>query len=161
MPNRLRVTDRAPGYAIAELVLRYGLVLVIAWIGAMKFTDYEAKGIQPLVDHSPLMSWMYQVITVSHFSKLLGLVELTTAALILMRPLSARACTVGSLMAIVMFLVTLTFLFSTPGWEPTLGGFPALSAGVGQFLLKDVVLLGAAMWSFAESRHASQRALGT
>ena len=50
-----------------------------------------------------------------------------------------------------MFLTTLSFLFSTPGWEPTLGGFPALSASVGQFLIKDVVLLGAAIWSFGEA----------
>jgi len=45
--------------AVGSLVLRYGLVLVIGWIGLMKFTEYEAKGIQPLVAHSPLMSWMY------------------------------------------------------------------------------------------------------
>jgi len=50
-----------------------------------------------------------------------------------------------------MFLAILSFLFSTPGWEPTLGGFPALSLGVGEFLIKDVVLLGAAMWSLAEA----------
>ncbi len=143
---------------IARPVLRYGLVLVIAWIGAMKFTDYEAKGIQPLVAHSPLMSWMYQLLSVTAFSKLLGVVELVIAALIASRSLSARACEVGSGLAVVMFLVTLTFLFSTPGWEPSLGGFPALSAGVGQFLLKDVVLLGAALWSFAESRQASRLA---
>jgi uncharacterized membrane protein YkgB len=50
-----------------------------------------------------------------------------------------------------MFLTTLSFVFSTPGWEPSLGGFPALSALPGQFLLKDVVLLGAAIWSLGES----------
>ena len=144
---------------IAGPVLRYGLVLVIAWIGAMKFTEYEAKGIQPLVAHSPLMSWMYQLLSVTAFSKLLGLVELAIAALIASRPLSVRACEVGSGMAVVMFFVTLTFLFSTPGWEPSLGGFPALSAAVGQFLLKDVVLFGAALWSFAESRQALRRSL--
>ena len=137
---------------IAELVLRYGLVLVIAWIGCMKFTEYEAKGIQPLVAHSPLMSWLYQFLSVTGVAKLLGIVELAIAALIASRPLSARACELGSGMAMLMFLTTLTFLFSTPGWEPTLGGFPALSAAVGQFLLKDVVLFGAAMWSFAEAR---------
>lgn len=32
--------------------LRYGLVLVLMWIGAMKFTTYEATGIHPLVAHS-------------------------------------------------------------------------------------------------------------
>jgi uncharacterized membrane protein YkgB len=50
-----------------------------------------------------------------------------------------------------MFLTTLSFLLSTPGWEPSLGGFPALSRAVGQFLLKDVVLLGAAIWSLGEA----------
>jgi uncharacterized membrane protein YkgB len=50
-----------------------------------------------------------------------------------------------------MFLSTLSFLFSTPGWEASLGGFPAVSAFPGQLLLKDVVLLGAAMWSCGEA----------
>jgi len=50
-----------------------------------------------------------------------------------------------------MFLTTLSFLFSTPGWEPSLGGFPALSGDVGEFLIKDVVLLGAALWSLSEA----------
>jgi reactive chlorine resistance protein C len=37
-----------------------------------------------------------------------------------------------------------------PGWEASLGGFPALSDLPGQFLLKDIVLLGAAVWSLRE-----------
>ena len=75
------------------------------------------------------------------------IVELCSASLISLRHWSARACTIGSAVAVLMFLTTLSFLFSTPGWEPNLGGFPALSGAVGQFLIKDVVLLGAALWS--------------
>lgn len=44
------------------------------------------------------------------------------------------------------FLVTVSFLFTAPVTEPSLGGFPALSVVPGQFLLKDVVLLGAAIF---------------
>jgi reactive chlorine resistance protein C len=33
---------------LGSRVLRYGLALVISWIGMMKFTGYEANGIQPL-----------------------------------------------------------------------------------------------------------------
>ena len=40
-------------------IVRYGLALVLGWIGALKFTAYEAKGIEPLVSHSPLTSWAY------------------------------------------------------------------------------------------------------
>lgn len=135
---------------IGARVLRYGLVLVIGWIGAMKFTGVEAQAIQPLVAHSPLMGWMYRFLTVQQFSNGLGVVEITVALLIAVRALSAKACALGSAVAIVMFLTTLTFLFSTPGWDPSLGGFPALSGSVGGFLIKDVVLLGAAIWSLGE-----------
>jgi len=137
--------------ALGSHVLRYGLALVIGWIGMMKFTGYEAKGIQPLVANSPLLGWMYHLWTVQQFSDGLGIVEVGIAVLILLRPWSRRACLVGSAFAVLMFLTTLSFLFSTPGWEPSLGGFPALSALPGQFLLKDIVLLGAALWSFGET----------
>jgi len=62
----------------------------------------------------------------------------------------------GSAAAVIMFLTTLSFLFSTPGWEPSLGGFPSLSALPGQFLLKDWVLLGAALWALGEAWTASR-----
>src|SRR4030081_242890 len=76
--------------ALGSLVLRYGLVLVIGWIGLMKFTEYEAKGIQPLVAHSPLMSWMYGFLTVRAFSNALGVVEVAIAILIGLRHWSAK-----------------------------------------------------------------------
>jgi len=146
------VVERSPGLeAAGHLILRYGLVLVVAWIGAMKFTAYEAAGIQPLVANSPFMGWMYRFLSVRLFSNLLGIVEIAIAVMIAVRPWSARVATLGSAMAVMMFLTTLSFLFSTPGWEPSLGGFPALSVVPGQFLLKDVVLLGAAVWSLGEA----------
>jgi reactive chlorine resistance protein C len=140
----------------AAYLLRYGLVLVIAWIGFMKFTAYEAAGIQPLVAHSPLMSWVYALFSERAFSALLGVVEVGIAAMIGLRSVSATVSAIGSGLAVVMFLTTLTFLVSTPGWEPSLGGFPALSALPGQFLLKDVVLLGASVWSLGESLQAME-----
>jgi reactive chlorine resistance protein C len=134
--------------------VRYGLVLVLLWIGGMKFTAYEAEGISAFVSNSPLMSWAYQLLSKGQFSVILGTVELLTAVLIAARPFSARLSAVGSALAVGMFLTTLTFLFSTPGViEPSLG-FPALSAVPGQFLIKDVVLLGAALWTAGEALRA-------
>jgi len=136
--------------AAGEFVLRYGLVLILCWIGAMKFTAYEAEGIKPLVANSPFMGWMYRFMGLQTVSNLFGVVEIAVAALIASRPVSPRACALGSALATGMFLTTLTFLFSTPGWEPSLGGFPALS-GAGGFLVKDLILLGAAVWSLGEA----------
>jgi uncharacterized membrane protein YkgB len=132
-------------------LIRYGLVLVLGWIGAMKFTGYEAEAIQPLVANSPFMSWVYSIWSIQEFSNLLGATEIAIAFMIALRPFSAKVSALGSGLAVMMFLTTLSFLFSTPGWEPSLGGFPALSVVPGQFLLKDVVLLGAAVWSLGDS----------
>jgi reactive chlorine resistance protein C len=137
--------------AAGAFILRYGLVLELVWFGSMKFTEYEAKGISPLVAHSPLMGWMYDFMSVRSFAIGLGVFEISAAILIGLRHWSARASSLDSAAAVLMFLTTLSFLFSTPGWEPSLGGFPALSSSVGPFLIKDVVLLGAAIWSFGEA----------
>lgn len=131
-------------------LIRYGLVLVLGWIGAMKFTAYEAEGIKNLVETSPLMSWMYKVLSLQATSNIIGVAELVAALLIAIRPLSAKLSAIGSVMAVFTFLTTLTFLFSLPGWEKSLGGFPALS-GSGGFLLKDVVLLGASLFTLGDS----------
>lgn len=131
-------------------VIRYGLVLVLGWIGLMKFTAYEAAGIQPLISSSPLMSWMYRLMSVREASSFIGVVEVTSALLIAIRPLSAKASAIGNTIAVMTFLTTISFLFTLPGWEKSLGGFPALS-GSGGFLLKDVILLGAALWCLGDS----------
>ncbi len=136
--------------ALGAFLLRYGLVLVLGWIGAMKFTAYEAEGIKPLVETSPFMSWMYKFLSIQATSNLFGFAEITAAVLIAIRPISAKLSAIGSVLAVLTFLATLTFLFSLPGWEKSLGGFPALS-GSGGFLLKDVVLLGAALFTLGES----------
>jgi uncharacterized membrane protein YkgB len=93
----------------------------------MKFTAYEAHGIQPLVANSPFLSWTYQLFSVQAFSYVLGIVEIATALMIAVRPLSAKVAAIRSGIGVVMFLTTISFLFSTPGWEASLGGFPALA----------------------------------
>lgn len=133
-----------------EFLIRYGLVIVLGWIGAMKFTAYEAEGIKTLVETSPFMSWMYKVFSLQVTSNIIGVAEIIAATLIAIRPLSAKLSAVGSVLAVCTFLATLTFLFSLPGWEKSLGGFPALS-GSGGFLLKDLVLLGAALFTLGDS----------
>jgi uncharacterized membrane protein YkgB len=78
-------------------------------------------------------------------------VEIVIGLLVALRPVWPLGSAIGSGLAVGMFLTTLTFLITTPGWEPSLDGFPALSAPVGQFLLKDVVLLGAAVYTAGEA----------
>jgi uncharacterized membrane protein YkgB len=145
-------------HALGTFMTRYGLVVVFAWIGAMKFTAYEANGIQPLVANSPLMSWLYNIFSVQAFSNWLGVLEVTIAVMIAARPVSVRISAAGSALAAVLFVGTLSFMLSTPPvWEASLGGFPALSVAPGQFLLKDLALLGASIWTLGEALTSMRR----
>jgi reactive chlorine resistance protein C len=68
--------------AVGIAISRYGLVLVLLLIGLLKFTAAEAAGIQPLIAHSPFMSWMYAVFGVRGVSNLIGTIEITVALLL-------------------------------------------------------------------------------
>src|SRR6516162_8600786 len=137
--------------AAGRELARYGLVVVVGWIGLMKFTAYEAEGISRYVANSPLMSWVYGFMSHRGFSAVLGVVELTVAILIAARPFAPRASAVGSALGVGMFL-------TTPGvWAADAGGFPALSGAPGQFLIKDLALLGISLWSLGESWKASEQ----
>lgn len=142
--------------ALGGHALRYGLVLILLWIGGMKFTAYEAEGIRPFIENSPLFAWTYPVFGVQGISNLLGVTEILVGLLIAARPWLPRVSAVGSLLAVGMFLSTLSFLVTTPGtWAAEVGGFPAISV-LGQFLIKDVALLAAAVWSFGEAARAAR-----
>ncbi|MGK8236515.1 YkgB family protein [Roseovarius sp. MS2] len=129
----------------------FGLAFVFAAIGLMKFTAYEAEAIQGLVASSPLLSWLYGVFSVRGLSAAIGVVEVSAAILLALRPWSARAGAAGAAVISATLITTVTFLFTAPGWEPSLGGFPFLSVVPGQFLIKDLPLLGIALWALGDA----------
>jgi uncharacterized membrane protein YkgB len=149
----MRANSRTSLETVGIHVSRYGLVIILLLIGVLKFTPGEAQAIQPLVVNSPLMFWLYRIFALQGVSNLIGLIEIVVALLIALRPLSARLSFVGSIGAIITFVLTVSFLFSTPGAFQFSHGFPLLG-DAGQFLIKDLVLLGASIWTAAEARKA-------
>ncbi len=140
--------------AIGAIILRCGLIVPLAWIGVQKFTADEANAIMPLITHQPLMSWLYDVLSVQTLSNAIGAVEIVAAILIAIKPLSPTASAVGSGIALLLFLSTISFLFTTPGIVSSLSlGLPVLT-DTGGFLIKDIALLGAAVWTLADALQA-------
>jgi reactive chlorine resistance protein C len=133
--------------ALGRIVLRYGLVALLLLWGSFKFFAFEAEAIRPLIENSPLVGWLYPLLGVQGTSSLIGVVEVGAALLICARPWRPAWSAVGSLIAAGTFLVTLTFLVTTPG-----AGSPA--SAWGGFLLKDIMLLGAALYTAAEALEA-------
>lgn len=133
-----------PGLAaVAIFVLRYSLVSIFLGFGLFKFTAYEAAAIAPLINNSPFFSWIGAVLGQQGGSNLIGTIEIAIAICIALRAPFPKVSALGSLMAAVALLGTLSFLFTTPGLDPK-----STDAG---FLVKDIVLLGAALWTAAEA----------
>jgi reactive chlorine resistance protein C len=165
---------------IGMAMLRLGLVIVLVWIGGLKFAKYEAEGIVPLVSQSPFMSFFYHYpapdyrqymnregeLNAAHrawhesngtyaFYHGLGIVIVLIGLLIALHPVLPQVATIGSCLLIFMACVTLSFLVTTPeAWVPALGdtthGFPYLS-GAGRLIVKDWIMLGAAVTTMADS----------
>jgi len=142
--------------AAAGVLLRYGLVLLILWIGVFKFTPTEAKAIEPLLANSPLLAWLLATAGVEGASRIIGTAEIVIATLLAVRAVWPRLSLAGSIGAIGMFLTTLSFLVTTPdSWRIVDGVL--VPVGGGFFILKDVVLLGAACWTAADALKAGWR----
>jgi uncharacterized membrane protein YkgB len=119
-------------------------VLFLVLFGALKWTSKEAQDIEAWVVHSPFIFWVYGLFGVQGGSEFIGVIELVIGALIAARPRWPKASAYGSLGAALMFLTTLSFLFTTPD----------VGEGAG-FLMKDLTLLGAALWTAGEALAAA------
>jgi uncharacterized membrane protein YkgB len=161
-------------------MLRLGLVVVLVWIGGLKFARYEADSIVPFVANSPLMSFFYRhpapeykaymnkegEMNPAHrawhetnntypFADGLGIVIVSIGVLIALGYAWPLAGAIGSALLVLMALTTLSFLITTPeAWVPALGdtahGFPYL-AGPGRLVIKDAIMLGGAFVTLADS----------
>jgi len=160
--------------------------VVLVWIGGLKVYQYEADGIAPFVANSPFMSFAYQrpageyrqhmnregeLIPANRewhesngtypFAYGLGAVIVAYGLMIALHPWLPQVAAVGSVLVSVMSLVTLSFLVTTPEcWVPALGspehGFPLLS-GAGRLVVKDAMMMGAALVTMADSAKAYLR----
>lgn len=178
------IAARADRLGVA--VTRAGLIVVLLWIGGLKVARYEADGIVPFVANSPFMNFFYKYPAPEYkahrnpegalvpgnrawheangtypFAYGLGAVIVLYGLMLCLHPWLPRVAAVGSFLVVVMSFVTLSFLVTTPEcWVPALGdgdnGFPYLS-GAGRLVVKDAIMMGAALVTMADSARAYLR----
>lgn len=116
------------------------VALVLYWIGAMKFFEFEANGIVSLVETSPFMSWLYAIFTVQGASNAIGAYDVLFATVLgfaiwMKAPRVAFIAVVG---AGAVFVMTQTFLLTAEGAFSS----ATLLSGLGQFVIKDLWFIG-------------------
>ncbi|HTN21595.1 MAG TPA: DUF417 family protein [Pelobium sp.] len=168
----------AKGQSLFVNFTRVAILIVMVWIGGLKAFQYEADGIVPFVANSPVMSFFYNKNAPEYkdyknpegktvkknidwhqengtylFSYGLGTVIITIGVLTLLGIWYPKIGLVGGALTVIMSLVTLSFLITTPEvYVPNLGGdfptpqngFPYLS-GAGRLVLKDIIMLAAGL----------------
>jgi uncharacterized membrane protein YkgB len=130
-----------------------GLALILIWIGLFKFTPTEAKAIEPMISNSPLMKWMYHIASINSVSKIIGTIEVITGLLLLLNYFTPYGGLVGGFMASATFIVTISFIFTTPNAIEKIDGFLLPDA----FILKDIMALGISLTIFIKSFHEIYR----
>jgi uncharacterized membrane protein YkgB len=141
MIKDFNVSERGHGSYWMLGILRWVMVLIFISFGIQKFTPQSADGIALYISNSPFVSWL-SIFGIRGEAYLLGIIELTTAALLAAGAFIPILSALGSLMGIGTFAITWSFFFSTPGvvkWSVSTD--PIAWNLTGEFLYKDVVLL--------------------
>lgn len=123
---------------IGYYISLFGAALILLWIGIFKFTPTEAAAIKPLVENHFLTFFVYKIISVQAVSNLIGAIEIIIALLLIFSAKFAVLKKYAGIGMIVTFLVTLSYLFTTPGIWKIVDGVPVTDF----FILKDLMLLG-------------------
>ena len=142
--NKMKTTNF--GYVFGVL----GVSLLLLWLGVYKFTPTEAKLIEPLIVNHPLLSWVYQLFSVQTVSNLIGSVEIIVGLGLLLGFKNAKVGLISGLAAVGIFVVTLSFILTTPDTWKVSDGVLITSF----FLLKDWVFLAVAIMVVETNRGA-------
>ena len=139
--------------------IRASMVIIFLFFGYQKWFNYEAQALIPYITHGPLIFWMYPVFGIRGATWFLGAAEWIFGLLLLLGFWNKQLGILGAIGSCFSFIATFTILpFLPNGWEPSAGGFPAMTEHVA-FLMKDLALLAASFYLLKQDvlRAASAR----
>lgn len=116
----------------------FGAAIILLWIGIFKFTPTEANAIKPLLENHFLTFFVYDIVSIQTVSNTIGVIEIIIAVLLLFSVKFASLRKYAAIGMIITFLITLSYLFTTPGIWKTVDGIPVTEF----FIVKDLMLLG-------------------
>ena len=125
-------------YKLGYYVSLFGAALLLLWIGIFKFTPTEAAAIKPLIENHFLTFTLYHMAGIQTVSNAIGMIEIIIALLLIFSVKFAFLTRYAGIGMVITFLVTLSYLFTTPGIWKIVDGIPVTDF----FILKDIMLLG-------------------
>lgn len=151
MSVRFNIAEHGAGSYRQLATLRWIMVVIFLAFGIQKFTPQSAEGIAQYINNSPFVWWL-SIFGIRGEAYVLGVVELSTAVLFAAGAFSPFLSALAALVGAATFLITWSFFFTTPGvvkWS--LSSDPIAWNLTGEFLFKDIVLLGVCVVLFLAS----------
>jgi len=149
MNGTLKLNVESGTYQSGYYISLFGAALILLWIGIFKFTPTEAAAIKPLVENHFLTFFVYKIAGVQTVSNTIGVIEIIIALLLIFSVKFASLRKYAGIGMIMTFLVTLSYLFTTPGIWKIVDGIPVTDF----FILKDVMLLGFGLMIFQKNEY--------
>jgi uncharacterized membrane protein YkgB len=163
-------------------IARWGMVIVLLWMGSLIALKNEPYGTVPFVTHNPNADFIsvneapkythannetnYKPGTIAWlhahdngtFSYGIGALMILIGVMIALYPVRPGVSAVGSFLAFIISLVTLLSLITIPQTGATLYGdteyeFPYLSTA-GRYIVEDFIMLGASIATMAQAAEA-------
>lgn len=136
--NGTKTNLHAAVYQSGYYISLFGAALILLWIGIFKFTPTEANAIKPLIENHFLTFFVYNFVSVQSVSNTIGVIEIIIALLLIFSVKFASLKRLAGFGMVATFLITLSYLFTTPGVWKVVDGVPVTDF----FILKDLMLLG-------------------
>lgn len=135
---------------ISEIIFRYGLAIVLIWLGIVKFKNTEAIHLERAMANTVLFSWLLKLVSIYVFAQIIAWLHIISGILLLVKVASKKLSLWGAIFASIIFLSSI-LIFASSGITWQVGyGFPELSR-TGHSLLKDFILFGASLWCISDS----------
>ncbi|MDQ0065576.1 DUF417 family protein [Chryseobacterium lathyri] len=149
MNGTSQLNVESQSYKTGYYISLFGAALILLWIGVFKFTPTEAAAIKPLVENHFLTFFVYKIVGIQTVSNAIGAIEIIIALLLIFSVKFASLRKYAGIGMIMTFLVTLSYLFTTPGVWKIVDGVPVTDF----FILKDVMLLGFGLMIFQKNEY--------
>lgn len=143
-PLRPRIVGRGAGSVVLAALPGWALVVVSIGFDGVKLTARETNGITLYIAGSPILCWLRTVFGVREGTLGYGWAGAVDRSGPDCGSLPAHSPRRGTAMPVATGPVASASLLSAPGVaKATTGGFPAIPAAPGRFLLEDLVPLAA------------------
>lgn len=136
--NGTKTNHQTKAYQSGYYISLFGAAIILLWIGIFKFTPTEANAIKPLIENHFLTFFVYNFTSVQAVSNAIGVIEIIIALLLMFSVKFASLKRLAGFGMMTTFLITISYLFTTPGVWKVVDGVPVTDF----FILKDLMLLG-------------------